>query len=159
VNIKKYIKKISKASTFGILITGFIIGLATMYLYIQPKLSYQGKSVVDWVDVAKKNENLANQNQIEAISYKEQLASTSAQLASASAQVKTLLARPPQVKYITQTEYVQQPIQDQPVQPQSTSSNCEPDYDGMGGQRCTTNTGVVTHCDPNYDGMGGMRCN
>jgi C1A family cysteine protease len=93
----------------------------------------------------------------------DQITKLSSENASESAQIKTLLAKPPQIKYVTQTQYVEQPVQEepvqvQPVQPAVTSTDCEPDYDGMGGQICRTNTGVTTHCDPNYNGMGGMSC-
>jgi predicted PurR-regulated permease PerM len=43
------------------LIIGFVIGLVAMYFYIQPKLVYQGKSVVDWAVTADKNANDNNQ--------------------------------------------------------------------------------------------------
>ena len=41
----------------SILVLGFIAGLVVMYLYIQPKITYQGKSVVDWAVTASKNAN------------------------------------------------------------------------------------------------------
>jgi len=44
MNIKKQIKKISKFSSIGLLAIGFVVGLVVMYLYFQPKLTYQVKT-------------------------------------------------------------------------------------------------------------------
>ncbi len=91
MNIKKYTKKINKVS-ISFLVVGFIVGLAVMYLYFQPKLAYQEK-------LANNNQTLANQNHNEAVSYKGQLASTSAEL-------KALQNKPtptPQIIYKTDT--------------------------------------------------------
>lgn len=70
---------------------GFILGLTVMYLYFQPKLTYQGKSVKDWAIIA-------NQNHNEAVTNERQLASVSAAL-------QTFLNAPtptPEIKYVAQ---------------------------------------------------------
>ena len=48
MGIKKHIKKINKVSPFGLLALGFVVGMAVMYLYFQPKLAYQTKTASDW---------------------------------------------------------------------------------------------------------------
>ena len=145
MNIKKQIIKLNKISPFSLLAVGFIAGLVIMYLFFQPKLILQEKTARDFANVANKNQTIANQNKKEADTYK-------GKLASASAEIKTLLNAPPKIEYrtVTQTQYVKQP-----APPQSTSSNCSPDY--AGGMYCTSNTGVQTHCTSNY--VGGYNCN
>lgn len=134
--------KINKVSHLSLLIIGFIMGLVIMYLYFHPKLAYQEKTARDFVNVANKNQTLANQNKKEADTYK-------GKLASASAEIQTLLNKPPQVIYKTNTQYIQTPAQD------TGTTNCRPDY--AGGMYCTSDTtGVQTHCRSNY--AGGMIC-
>ncbi len=38
-----------KHSLFGSLAIGFAVGLVVMYLYLQPKLTYQGKTTQEWL--------------------------------------------------------------------------------------------------------------
>ena len=45
---------------FILLIFGFIAGLVIMYLYIQPRLIYQGKTAQQWSALARSNDKLAN---------------------------------------------------------------------------------------------------
>ena len=136
MDIKKYIKKINKVSTFTVLATGFIVGLVVMYLYIQPKLTNQIKKTNDW-------QNTANQNQTEIISYK-------AELASASAQLKTLQDKPtptPIIKYITKYQTITEEI---PAKPKQQGSVYYNSYGGSllygsDGSTCDTYTGTL-HC-------------
>jgi len=58
---------------FSQLLIGFIVGVAMTYLIIQPRLTYQGKTITDWAISTSKNQNEAN-------SCKEQLSSISAQI-------------------------------------------------------------------------------
>lgn len=51
MDIKKHIKKIYKASPFGLLALGFIVGIVVTVLYFQPKLAYQGKTAKDWAGI------------------------------------------------------------------------------------------------------------
>jgi len=145
--LKKYLNRLKKINPFGLLIIGFIIGMIIMFLSIQPKLAYQGKTARDWANVVNKNQTLASQNHKTDLYYENLL---NKQLASASAQIKTLLNTPPKVVYKTQTQYVEQP-----AQPQDTSSHCNPDL--LGGQNCYSNSGTYTHCTSNL--IGGMNCN
>lgn len=111
MDIKKYIKhikKINKVSPFILLAIGFVVGVIVMFLYFQPKLAYQEKTARDFANVANKNQTLASQNKKEAVSYK-------VQLASASAEITSLLNKPAQVIYKTNTQYVQEPASPQTV--------------------------------------------
>lgn len=110
MNVKKYVKSIKKINTFSLLAIGFVVGFIVMYLYFQPRLAYQTKLAKDWA-------NTANQSQKEVISYKEQLA-------SASSQIQTLLNKPPQVEYRTQTQYV--PYKPCPDMYYNLNGYCEP---------------------------------
>ena len=117
------------------LLVGVIVGAFVSYLYFQPKITMQEKIVSELrVD--------ANQNQIDVLTYKSQLASASAELTS-------LLAKPsPTPRVVYKTEYVQS-------QDSGGSTNCRPDY--AGGMYCSSSSGVQTHCTSNY--AGGMNCN
>lgn len=143
-----FISKISKVNPFILITISFVVGLAVMYLYFQPKLAYKEKTAKNWA-------NIANKNHKETLSFKDQLASTSAQLASASAEIKTLLNRPPEVIY--KTQYVETPAQQNEVTNSLNNSSsqtfCNPDQ--LGGQWCYSGN-TQTHCTPN--GIGGMYC-
>lgn len=60
MNIKKYIKKINKVSHFSLLAIGFVVGLAVMYLCLQPKLISNEKTANDWKDLYNQIEKLYN---------------------------------------------------------------------------------------------------
>ena len=91
MDTKKHIKKINKVNPFILLAIGFVVGLAVMYLYFQPKLAYQEKT-------ANKNQTLATQSHNEAVSYKGRLASVSAELKA----LQTAPTPTPEIKYVTQ---------------------------------------------------------
>ena len=57
MDIKKHIKKIN---SLGLLAIGFVVGLVVMYLYLQPKLTYQEKTVRDLANLANKNQQNAD---------------------------------------------------------------------------------------------------
>jgi hypothetical protein len=46
MDIHKYIKKLNKVSHFGLLVIGFVVGLAVMYFYFQPK--FNGYTAKEW---------------------------------------------------------------------------------------------------------------
>lgn len=97
--MKKLLKQIKKINPLGLLALGFVVGLAVMYLYLQPKLTYQGKSVVDWASVATKNMNTTKE-------YSQKLSDLNKKYASVSAALQTFLNAPaptPIVKYIDKT--------------------------------------------------------
>jgi len=92
ITIKINLSIIKKLIPFGLFAIGFIIGLGVMYLFLQPKLSYQRKSVMEWAITASNNQKDANV-------YKERLASVSGQM-------NALLEKPtptPAVRYIDNT--------------------------------------------------------
>ena len=59
MNIKNNLNSIYKFSSFGLLAIGFFAGLAVMYLYMQPKLAYQGKTAKAWASEANGNQQNA----------------------------------------------------------------------------------------------------
>lgn len=61
MTLKKYLNKAKLNNIFIFMVLGFVIGIIVTYLYFQPKLTYQGKSVVDWEVTAGKNSNDNNQ--------------------------------------------------------------------------------------------------
>ncbi len=142
-------KKLITTTKASFLIVGVVVGLVSMYFYLQPKLSYEQAQTVYWKYTASLKQTVVDQKQGEIQIYKNQLASTDAQLASASAQIKTLSNRPPEVIY--KTQYVQQSTQDNTYDP----TNCYPDQ--LGGQYCRSLSGKQTHCVSNL--IGGMICN
>jgi hypothetical protein len=142
-NLQKQIKtKLHSAKPLNLMVVGFIVGLAVMYLFFQPKLAYQGKTAQDWAKVVSKNQDIANSNH-DADTINVLLLTQ--KLASATAEIKTLQNQPPKIEY--QTQYVQTPAQD-------TSLRCSSDYNG--GQYCNSSDGTRLHCTTNY--AGGMNC-
>ena len=167
------IKNLNKTNRIGILsliAIGFVAGLVVMFLYFQPKLSYQGKTATEWKNLySSENKQLiidddciVDPSKIGCFPFADAtdklngLKRNCDQVIRNSGDIvwhyKNCPSPTPQIEY--QTQYVPQYIQE-PAQPQSTSSRCTPDY--AGGEYCTSNTGVRTHCTSNY--AGGFNCN
>ncbi len=47
-----YLNQIKKVSPIGLLVVGFIVGVILTYLFLQPKLIYQGKTAQEWAKQA-----------------------------------------------------------------------------------------------------------
>jgi predicted PurR-regulated permease PerM len=91
-DLRKQVKnKVNKAKPLYLMIIGFILGLAVMYLFIQPKLTYQGKSVVAWATTANKATNENAQLKQDAQTIKDKLE-----------QLQNAPTPTPAIKYITQ---------------------------------------------------------
>jgi len=139
MNIKNNLNKIYKISPFGLLAIEFVVGLLVMYLYYQPKLTDQVKTTNKWV---------ASSNQ-----YNKWAGEWKQLYFTSSEKLKALQNKPtptPQIVYQTQTQYVQEPAQNT-----NTALRCNSDL--LGGEYCTSSTGVRTHCTSNL--LGGMNCN
>lgn len=147
MNIKKYLNK-KHINSFALLTIGFVVGLAVMYLYFQPKLMYQGETVKDWAKKDIECEPYANLKRL-------LLNVCEDKLASAGAELKTLQNKPPQVEY--KTQYIETPAQN--TSSQNSYTQCNSDL--IGGQNCTTyhsgGNPTFTHCTSNL--IGGMNCN
>jgi hypothetical protein len=52
--------KIKNIIPLGLLILGFVVGLIVMYLFLQPKLTYQGRTAQEWSNQANKNQQQAD---------------------------------------------------------------------------------------------------
>lgn len=117
-----------KIRPLGLLAIGFIVGLLVMYLYFQPKLTYQGKTAQQWA-------SLSNQYQKWATEWKQTDFSDYYQL-------RTLQRKPtptPKIVYQTQT------VTPQPIEYQTINGG--KNVEGSNGSFCTyINNGKELEC-------------
>ncbi len=142
--MNKFIDKIKKVNPFGLLAIGLVTGIVVMYLFLQPKLSYQGKSVEDWAIVATENMNTTKE-------YSQKLSDLSKKYASVSAALQALLNAPtptptPKVQYIDKT----------PARPNLSSCTLEGNFYFCPADNCYYNPNGTPTGECKIPPMGGF---